>query len=161
MRRFREWPGLVLATWSSQNLDRLRTIHEAAREAGRTLVVDLYTATLARTARAPGVPVPGDEGLEVFCRLRELIQVKEAEEFERTNSIRPWRVFPEELAPRAKELVLMFRPGMLRELDRAGALRGSLAIWSMWKGYLEAPAERRMLGQLADRGVGLEVHHVR
>jgi ribonuclease J len=158
--RFKEWPGLVIATWSSQNLDRLRTFHEAAREAGRTLVVDLYTATLAREARVRGVPIPGSEGLEVYCRLRERLQVKEAEEFERTKAVRRWRIFPEEVAPRASELVLMFRPGMLRELERAGALAGSIAIWSMWSGYLAESSGQWVRERLAAAGVPLEVHHV-
>ncbi|BDG08585.1 MBL fold hydrolase [Anaeromyxobacter paludicola] len=158
--RFREWPGLVLASWSSQNLDRLRTMYEAAREASRTLVVDLYTATLARAAGAPGIPLPGTDGLEVFCRLNELVHVKEAAAFHRTNGVRPWRIFPEDLAPRAPGLVLMFRPSMLRELDRAGALDGALAIWSMWRGYLGESSELRMRQDLDAHGVPLEVFHV-
>jgi ribonuclease J len=160
VHRLREHPGLVIAAWSSQNLDRTRTMYEAARAAGRTLVVDLYTATLAKAARGPGVPLPGDAGLEVFCRRREWIQVKEAEEFGRTRSVHSWRLFPEDLAPRAGELVLMFRPSMIGELERAGALQGALAIWSMWRGYLEGPAERRMAATLARHGVNVEVHHV-
>ncbi|MBI5543773.1 MAG: MBL fold metallo-hydrolase [Deltaproteobacteria bacterium] len=159
-RRFREWPGLVLASWSSQNLDRLRTVYEAAREAGRTLVVDLYTATLAAAAGAPGVPVPEVDGLEVYCRRRERIQVKEAKEFGRVRRVHPHRVFPEELAARAGELVLMQRPSMARELEQAGALPGALAVWSMWRGYLEGPAEQRLQQVLARHGVPLEVHHV-
>lgn len=158
--RFREWPGLVLVAWSSQNLDRLRTVYEAAREAGRTLAVDLYTATLAGTARAPGVPVPGDERLEVFCRKRERLQVKDAAEFHRTRGIAPWRLFPEELVPRAREMVLMFRPSMMDELELAGALPGALAIWSMWRGYLTNHAEQRMQRALVAQGVPLEIHHV-
>lgn len=159
-RRFREWPGLVLAAWSSQNLDRTRTMYEAAREAGRTLVVDLYTATLAEAARAPGVPVPGDVGLEVICRRRERIKVKNTGEFGRTNALRGLRVFPEDLAVRASELVVMFRPSMVPELERAGTLPGALAIWSMWRGYLDGPVEARMSESLARHRVPLEVHHV-
>lgn len=159
-RRIRHWPGLVLGTWSSQNFDRLRTVYEAAREAGRVLAIDLYTATLAMAAQAPGVPVPGDEHLQIYCRRRERIQVKDAEEFHRTRAVRRWRLFPEEIAPRARELVVMFRPSMLRELKQAGALPGALAIWSMWRGYLEQPTERRMLSELEQAGVPIEVHHV-
>ncbi len=159
-RRFREFPGLVLAAWSSQNLDRSRTMYEAAREAGRTLVVDLYSATLARVAARSGIPVPGDEGLEVYCRKRERLQVKDTKEFHRTRSVHPWRVFAEDLAPRARELVLLFRPSMLGELERAGALRGAIAIWSLWRGYLANAAEQQMQRVLAHHGVPLEVHHV-
>jgi ribonuclease J len=159
-RRFREFPDLVLAAWSSQNLDGSRTMYEAAREAGRTLVVDLYSATLARVAARAGIPVPGDDGLEVYCRKRERLQVKDTKEFHRTRSVHPWRVFPEDLAPRARELVLLLRPSMIVELEHAGALRGALAIWSLWRGYLENGTEQRMQRVLASHGVPLEVHHV-
>jgi ribonuclease J len=159
-RRFKEWPELVLVAWSSQNLDRLRTVHEAAREAGRVLAVDLYTAELARAAKVSEGPVPGSPGLEVYCRLRERIRVKEAREFHRTESVYPIRVFPEDITPRASTLVLMLRPSMVSELERGGALPGALAIWSMWRGYLEATSERRMSAVLDRHGVPLEVHHV-
>jgi ribonuclease J len=49
---------------------------------------------------------------------------------------------------------------MIDELDRAGALREALAVWSMWRGYMEQPSERRMLERLRERGVPLEFHHV-
>lgn len=159
-RRFREHPGLVLAAWSSQNLDRLRTMYDATRASGRTLVVDLYTATLANAARAPGVPVPGDDGLEVFCRRRERIQVKQAGAFERVGAVYACRMFRESIKARARELVVMFRPSMVRELELAGALDGAFAIWSMWRGYLENESEMRMKAVLDEHGVPLEVHHV-
>lgn len=159
-RRFRSWPGLVLASWSSQNLDRLLTIYDAAREAGRTLVVDLYTATLASAAGLPGIPVPGVDGLEVYCRRRERLQVRDAGEFERTRGVNKVRIFPEDLAPRARELVLMLRPSMARELEQARVLPGALAVWSMWRGYLDGPTERRLQEVLTRHGVSIEVHHV-
>ncbi len=159
-RRFREWPGIVLATWSSQNLDRTRTLYEAARAAGRTLVLDLYSATLAQAAGLPGLPVPGAPGLAVYCRQRERIQVKEACEFQRTEAVKPWRLFPEDLASLGKDLVLMTRPSMLRELERAGVLPGALAVWSVWAGYLAGPSEARLRAAYQRQGVPLEVHHV-
>jgi len=159
-RRFREHPGLVLASWSSQNLDRLRTMYEAAREAGRALVVDLYTATLAAAAGAEGVPRLGDRGLLVCPRERERLLVKAAGAFERTESVRLWRIDRKQLARRGRELVVMLRPSMIDELERAGALRGALAIWSMWSGYLDGATEKRMAERLQRAGVALEVHHV-
>jgi ribonuclease J len=49
---------------------------------------------------------------------------------------------------------------MLGELERAGALRGAIAIWSLWRGYLANAAEQQMQRVLAHHGVPLEVHHV-
>ena len=115
-------------------------------------MVDLYTATLASVAAAREVPRLGDRsalravdrGLMVCPRDLERVRVKAAQEFFRTNSVRRWRIKRELLLPRGPELVVMFRPSMMAELERTGALRGALAIWSMWSGYLEGPSERRM-----------------
>jgi ribonuclease J len=159
-RRFREWRGLVLVAWSAQNLDRLTTVYRAAGDAGRTLVVDLYQATMAELTGDPAIPVPGSEGLAVYCRQRERVQVKEARQFERVERIRKWRIFAEQIAARGSELVVVLRPSMLRELDRAFALEGALAIWSLWAGYLEGAGEKRMAGLLEARKVPLERHHV-
>lgn len=49
---------------------------------------------------------------------------------------------------------------MIAELDRAGALDGAIALWSLWRAYLENPVEQRVQRVLASRGVPLEVHHV-
>lgn len=54
----------------------------------------------------------------------------------------------------------MFRPSMVAELERAGALSGALAIWSLWRGYLANGMEQRIQQVFASHGVPLEVHHV-
>jgi ribonuclease J len=103
---------------------------------------------------------PGAPGLEVYCRKRERVQVKEAGEFQRTKSVAALRIYPEELVSRARELVLVLRPSMLWELDRVGALQGALAIWSLWRGYLEGSGEQRMQALFKERGVPIEMHPV-
>jgi len=159
-RRFRQWPGLVLASWSSQNLDRLRTVYEASQEAGRALVVDLYTATLARAAGLSGVPALGEDGLRVYLRKNESRAVLESQDFGRSEAVKRARLYPENFAERGRELVVMFRPSALPQFEGAGALMGALAIWSLWSGYLANPLEQRMLRVFAEQGVILEKHHV-
>jgi ribonuclease J len=157
-RRLLAHPGLVLVAWSSQNLDRTRTVYEAARNAGRALVLDLYTATLHEAAGL--APHLGDPGLLVCPRERERLLVLKAREFHRTESVSRWRIDRKRLAARSPELVVMLRPSMLDELERAGALTGALAIWSMWRGYLENPSERRMRAAFARLRVPLVHNHV-
>jgi ribonuclease J len=41
---FRSTAGRVFVVWSAQNVDRTVTLYRACLKAGRTLVVDLYTA---------------------------------------------------------------------------------------------------------------------
>ena len=159
-RRFSEWPGLVLAAWSSQNLDRLCTFYEAAKQSGRALVVDLYTATLAQAAGLPGLPALGEAGLRVYLRKNEGRAILEAQDFGRTEAVKRARLYPEHFAERGRELVVMFRPSALWQFEQAGALDGALAIWSLWGGYLRNPLEQRMQQVFAEHGVELERHHV-
>ncbi len=159
-RRFSEWPGLVLAAWSSQNFDRLRTFYEAAKQAGRTLVVDLYTATLAQAAGFTGVPALGEAGLRVYLRKNEGRAILVAQDFSRTEAVKRARLYPERFAERGRELVVMFRPSALSQFEQAGALHGALAVWSLWGGYLKNPLEQRMQQVLAEHGVAFERHHV-
>ena len=41
---FRSTAGRVFVVWSAQNVDRTVTLYRACLKAGRTLMVDLYTA---------------------------------------------------------------------------------------------------------------------
>ena len=69
------------------------------------------------------------------------------------------RIFPEELAARAQELVLTFRASMMSEIERARCLNGACAVWSMWPGYLEQPGQKRLLSFFERHGIPLVTHH--
>ena len=51
---------------SAQNIDRLVTVYRAARRANRTLLVDLYTATVAAAIGRATIPQPGFPQLGVY-----------------------------------------------------------------------------------------------
>lgn len=51
-------PGRLFVTWSGQIIDRTVTLYRAARQCGRTLVIDLYTADVLE-AVADGTRLPG------------------------------------------------------------------------------------------------------
>jgi ribonuclease J len=67
-------PDLAIASAYPRDVDRLSTLNQAAREAGRDLVVSLKTAFLLRAIEGvPGapkpLPVPGTtEGLRIYAR---------------------------------------------------------------------------------------------
>ena len=46
------------------------------------------------------------------------------------------RLWPDQLAAAAAELVMLVRSWMLDELSSPGAVQGATAIWSQWNGYL-------------------------
>jgi ribonuclease J len=52
---FTDTPGRVFVAWSAQNIDRTVILYRAAKKAGRTLVVDLYTAEVLELLGEHGI----------------------------------------------------------------------------------------------------------
>lgn len=151
--------GAVVAFGSAQNLDRLVTVYRAAKRAGRTLIVDLYGATVAAATRST-IPQSGFDALKVYVPSRQRTRVKQTGEFERVVSIREHRIFPETLAAEPGRYLLHVPSSTAGELLRAGVLTTSgLAVWSMWDGYLTAPSGQRLTAALKSAGVPLRHLH--
>ena len=85
---FKATPGIVLAMYSAQNIDRLVTMFRACIQSGRHLVLDLYAASIAAATGNPNIPKAGFEKLLVYVPLRQRIQVKESREFDRVSGIK-------------------------------------------------------------------------
>ena len=157
--RFRATEGLGVVLASGQNLDRLVTTYRAARRAGRTLVVDLYTATLARATARPTMPQQKTHDVRVYIPNRQRVLVKQTGEFARTRAVAQYRVYPEELRESSHEFALLAQTSTLAELARAGCLNGASATWSMWAGYLDTDSGRRARDLLERYEVPLQVLH--
>jgi ribonuclease J len=156
---FLETDGLVLVSYSSQNIDRLVTLYRAARRSGRKLVVDLYTATIAAATGRETVPQAHWDGVRVYVPQAQRICVKRSREFERVIAIRDRRLYPEDLAAQAAKLVLTFRGSMTRELEAADCLAGAHAVWSLWPGYLKQPSGEALKRWLVRQGIPLTILH--
>lgn len=160
IKLFREASGMVLACYSGQNIDRMVTLHRAARRSGRKLVLDLYGAGIARATGRPQTIPQGDwEDVHVYVPRNQRVLVKQAKQFERVARVRSRRLYPEDLAPHASELVMTFRNSMRSEIEAAGCLEGAHAIWSMWPGYLDQPSGERLLGWFEERSIPLTILH--
>ena len=132
-------PGLVLADFSPQHVDRLVAFLRAALRTGRSFVADPYAAFVLRLV-APDTPVPtaGQAGVRVFTpasmRDRALRSPKVAELLRRFDHT---AVGVGEIIERPDRFLTLFRPSMLP--DFGGDLpRGTLAVFSRWPGYLTA-----------------------
>jgi ribonuclease J len=156
---FRRTGGLVAAFSSAQNLDRLVTVFRAARRAGRTLVVDLYTATIAQATGRASIPQPGFDGLAVYVPRRQRVRVARTKEFQRVSSIADIRMYPEDLATDRGRVAYLGTSSTGRELVDAGALQGGAVVWSLWPGYLDQPSGRRLTELLQEADVPLVHHH--
>lgn len=155
--------GLGVVLSSAQNVDRLVTAYRAAKRCGRTLVIDPYTADVARATGNTNIPVPGPEWLavRVYITQRQRVRIKKAEEFARASEVKAVRVFAEELAADPGRFLLYGAfSGEVGALVRSGALTSDgVAVWSLWDGYLVDPSGTRLQSTLADAGLELVHHH--
>jgi ribonuclease J len=154
--------GLVVVLASAQNIDRLVTVYRAALRSDRDLVVDLYTADIAKATGRPSIPTIGDSWprVHVYAPLRQRVAVKESGQFERVARVRDRRRCPEQLLERAGQLVLFGAyQGEIPSLVRDGLLTGGAVVWSMWDGYLDEPSGQRLQTVLQAANVPLIHHH--
>lgn len=151
--------GIVLAAFSPQNIDRLVTMFRATKRAGRELVIDLYTATIAAATGLATIPQASWEGVRVFLPRSQRARVIKAQAFARTDAVRGARIYPEELRDRAGELVMLFRGSMVRDVEAAACLDAAQLVWSMWPGYLKDESSSGVNGWLRKRGIPMSILH--
>jgi ribonuclease J len=156
---FRAADGMALVFYSPQNVDRLVTLYRATKRAGRTFVIDLYTASVAAATGRDTIPQAGWENVPVYLPHSQRRRVIHSREFERTDAVKAKRIYPEELRARRGDIVLTCRGSMLGELEEADCLEGAIGIWSMWPGYLKRPSGLRIVADLSRLGVSLTVEH--
>lgn len=156
---FHATDGLVAVFSSAQNLDRLVTVFRAARRSGRTLVVDLYTATVAAATGRSTIPQPGFDGLAVYVPQRQRVRVAQTREFERVAAVADIRMYPEDLVDDRGRLAYLGTSSTAQELVDAGALHAGAVAWSLWPGYLDQVSGQRLTALLAQAGVPLVHHH--
>jgi len=137
IEHFHSTEGISLIWTAGQNIDRLVSIYKACRKTGKKLIVDLYTASILMAIKNPKLPQPGFNGFYVFVPNSQRILVKERALFDIPKSVSSCRVYPEKLSEMARSSVMLFRPSMARDLERAGCLEGSNLIYSLWPGYLK------------------------
>lgn len=161
IERFRATPGMVLVACSAQNIDRVVTIYRAAISSTRTLIVDAYAAEVLKATGSDRIPKPvrGWPNLAVYIPQAQRIHLVKKNIASIVDSYRGFRLWPERLAERAPRSVMLFRPWMLRDLERANALIGARVIWSQWEGYLEEGAGALLRTESERRQIPFEIIH--
>lgn len=149
----RQTGGLVLAAASAQNIDRVVSIFRAARRTGRTLVVDLYAAEILAATRNSSIPQSSWPDVALWVPQPQRVWIKKNERFDLLDRHKLNRIYPEHLAAAPEQHLILYRGVMLRDLQRAEALSGAVAVWSQWSGYLEADYGSRVKAALEQAGV--------
>jgi len=145
--RFKATEGMALVACSAQNIDRVVTVYRAAKQSGRTLIVDAYAAEVLKATGHDSIPkpVPGWSNLAVFIPQSQRVQLRKKNIAPLVNSYRGFRLWPEQLSEKASSSVMLFRGWMMQDLDRAKALAGARVFWSQWDGYLSSELSSRIV----------------
>lgn len=139
----RRAPGLVLASFSAQHLDRFVTFYKAARRAGRVFVADNYLEFVLHLLRhdVPGLPRVGASEGEV--RLLTCLGQKEAghDHADRLagHVAAGADVNADELRARPDRYAMLFRPRMFETVFGGHLPAGSTCLYGYWNGYLSRP----------------------
>lgn len=137
--------GRVFVSWSAQNIDRTVSLYRACLRAGRTLVVDLYTADVLETLADQGrLPRPGWRQLQVVItrRLARLYRRQGREDF--VARMARHGIAARALGTAPERWTVMLRSSLAQDFSAAGVQPepSDAWLWSMWSGYLrEAHAE--------------------
>jgi len=138
--------GLVLATFSPIDVDRLVTYYKATQRAGRTFVVDGYAAFILHLVSSqPGIPKP-TRGAGIRVYFNAAFKKKAVKNLE--DRFEDARIELDEILATPAKHVMVFRPSM-QDLDFGGILsRQSRVLYSYWKGYLERQQWRELQGHV-------------
>ncbi len=134
---FQSTSGLTMVWSSGQNIDRMVTIYRACRKSRKKMIVDLYSASILMAINNPRLPQPGFRDFYVFVPEFQRRLIKKRELFDIPLSVSSCRVYPEKLADISRSSVMLFRPSMTEDLERAKCLDGAKLIYSLWSGYLK------------------------
>lgn len=160
-RTFLATDGLVVVVSAAQHLDRLVTAYRACLRSGRTLLVDLYAATVAQATGRPTLPQPGFPQLGVYVADGQRRAVETSGESRRTDDVAAHRVELDELAAHPDEYVVLTGGSTIPELLRCGALaQDGVVVWSRAPRDLRDRSGRLLAAQLAAAAVPFVEHHV-
>jgi ribonuclease J len=158
---FKSTAGMVLVACSAQNIDRLVRIYRATKRSGRTLVVDAYAAEVLKATGSEHIPKPvrGWPNIAIYIPHFQRVQIKKKGIAPIVKSYRGFRLWPEQLTEHAPRSVMLFRPWMLRDLDRANAMIDARVIWSQWEGYLKEGPGAELKAECKRRNIPFEIIH--
>jgi len=156
---FRQTKGMPLVWCSPQNVDRIVTIYRACLRTERQFIVDQPTADMLRSAVVPtAVPQEVWEGIRIFATPGEKRPRRAAASAKAEGNAAP-NLSSSDLADAASTSVMLFRPGMMRDLEQANCLAHARLIFSMWSGYLEYENSNPVLEWLDRHAIPLDQFH--
>lgn len=156
---FEQSQGMPLVWCSGQNIDRIVTVFKACKRAKRQFIIDMYTAEILRATGNDRLPQADWNGIKVFLPTSQKMRIIQDKAFNVSDSYKPYRIYEPQLAHAAPKSVMLFRPSIVRDLERAECLTGATVVCSVWSGYLDDPRQQTFVDWMKGRGIRLDHCH--
>ena len=145
---FRTSDKINLIYVSGQNIDRLTSIYKACKRTGKTLVVDVYVAKVLKELSAfAKIPYPSDNFKEIKVMFPYYTSKKlSGEKNEQILfQFKKFKITKKVISENHKDIVMLVRPSMRKDLEKIEGIDGGNLIYSMWEGYLEKSATKKFI----------------
>ena len=147
-KAFRKSDKINLIYTSGQNIDRLTSIYKACKRTGKTLVIDVYIAKVLKELSAfAKIPYPSDNFKEIKVMFPYYTSKKLSTEKNEQILFQfiKYKITKEVISENHKDIVMLVRPSMKKDLDKIEGIDGGNLIYSMWEGYLEKSATKKFI----------------
>ncbi|MEI6167706.1 MAG: MBL fold metallo-hydrolase [bacterium] len=152
---FRSTVGMPLVNCSGQNIDRLVTVFRACLRSDRQLILDMYTAHILAATENPRLPQADWDRVRVYLPFSQKMRIIQDESFAISDKYKAYRIHWQQLAAAANRSVMLFRPSMRRDMEKANCLTGASFVYSMWDGYLDEEKMKPFLAWLGEHKIPL------
>jgi ribonuclease J len=151
--------GLTLVWTSAQNIDRIVTLYRAAKRTGKTLILDAFTAEMLAATENPNLPQASwPRNIAVYVPDWMRRKIRREGDFAKLDAFRRNRIFLDRLTDPSR-FVMLFRPGLLKEVDAQAPLEGAQLLYSNWSGYLRDPSTQVVRDWIAERAIPIRHVH--
>ncbi len=159
---FKQEGKINLIYTSGQNIDRLTSIYRASIRTNKTLVVDVYIATILKgLSKFAAIPHPSNDftNLKVmFPRYTSNRLAREGNE-QVLYQFTKYKITKEEINKQFEDIVMLVRPSMQTDIEHIPGIDGGNLIYSMWEGYLQKLNTKKFIDYLINRKFALHKIH--
>ena len=123
------------------------------------MVIDLYTAVVLEAANTGRIPQSSWDDINLFVPQAQRVQIKKNELFPDLVRHSINRIFAKDLAQEPSAYVMLLRPWMRADLEKADCIAGARFAYSMWGGYLDEPYLKKFQSWLDEKGIPMSQIH--
>jgi ribonuclease J len=159
---FKQQGKINLIYTSGQNIDRIVSIYRACIKTDKTLVVDVYVATILKElSKFAKIPFPSKDfkNLKVMFPYFTSRRLKNERNEQILYQFKNYKITKEEISNRANKIAMIVRPSMQKDLEKINEIDGGNLIYSMWEGYLLKPDTKKFINYLTKRKFTLSKIH--